>query len=492
MFFYFLFVIAANSSAWSPDSGVPSSPASSSGLTPHSDIHGQQYSPYSQNIYYQHVMTPETGRPYLEIAEEPCNMFRFRYQSEMHGTHGSLMGASSERSQKKFPTVILKGYNGTEAHIRCTLTQVERPGRLGPRRPHSHKLVIKKGASEECDPHIVTIKRETGFQAVFQGMGIIHTAKKDIPDELSPKMIRMEEYEKQRSLTGFEMDKVRRDAAEEAKNMNLNQVCLCFQAFGFEQGEWRELCEPVYSQTINNIKSALTGELKICRVSTTVSPVNGNQEVYLLVEKVNKGDIHVEFYEQQPGGQVTWRKNAKVLDVHHQYAIVIETPPYHQQDIQFPVDVWMELYRNKDGCRSKPWPFKYKPIDPSHPRKRARLDDTHESLPAFLCGSNYGGDGDRGVHAAEPEIHTTVDSEELMRILQELQNIPDLGQNLELDSTATGPSGQTAAGEEQLRTLPGYVFFKLALLLKLKHGTAPNTKNNLLKIFMIANKNRQK
>ena len=35
-------------------------------------------------------------------------------------------------------------------------------------------------------------------------------------------------------------------------------------------------------------ESALTGELKICRLSTTVSGVDGGEEVFMFVEKVCK------------------------------------------------------------------------------------------------------------------------------------------------------------------------------------------------------------
>jgi Rel/ankyrin family protein len=46
------------------------------------------------------------GLPYLKIIEEPVEKFRFRYKSEMMGTHGSILGRSSDRNRKKtYPTV---------------------------------------------------------------------------------------------------------------------------------------------------------------------------------------------------------------------------------------------------------------------------------------------------------------------------------------------------------------------------------------------------
>lgn len=46
--------------------------------------------------------------PYLEILEHPIEKFRFRYKSEMAGTHGSLTGVNSDKSRKQsYPTVCV-------------------------------------------------------------------------------------------------------------------------------------------------------------------------------------------------------------------------------------------------------------------------------------------------------------------------------------------------------------------------------------------------
>lgn len=42
----------------------------------------------------------------LKIVEQPTEKFRFRYKSEMAGTHGSLSGRTSDRARNStFPTV---------------------------------------------------------------------------------------------------------------------------------------------------------------------------------------------------------------------------------------------------------------------------------------------------------------------------------------------------------------------------------------------------
>lgn len=76
------------------------------------------------------------------------------------------------------------------------------------------------------------------------------------------------------------------------------------------------------------------------------------------MEKVNRGDIKVRFYDNNG-----WQDFARVDTVHHQYAIVMRTPPYKSQTITKPVQVWFQLYRTKDGCTSIAREFTYKPSE---------------------------------------------------------------------------------------------------------------------------------
>jgi nuclear factor NF-kappa-B p105 subunit len=87
--------------------------------------------------------------------------FRFRYQSEMHGTHGQLMGRKKEKQKKTFPCVELKNYS-QPAEIVCLLYQVNG----GPRSVHSHRLVVKQNGDDVSDPHILKVSSELGFMAV--------------------------------------------------------------------------------------------------------------------------------------------------------------------------------------------------------------------------------------------------------------------------------------------------------------------------------------
>jgi nuclear factor NF-kappa-B p105 subunit len=115
-------------------------------------------------LYYAVNVNAEKLPPFLEIVEEPTDKpFRFRYKSEMHGTHGSLMGARTERSKRTYPTVALRNFNFAKAIIRCSLYQV--PKKNGERSPHSHKLVIRKGDIEQNDPHDIEVSSQNDFTA---------------------------------------------------------------------------------------------------------------------------------------------------------------------------------------------------------------------------------------------------------------------------------------------------------------------------------------
>lgn len=128
--------------------------------------------------------------------------------------------------------------------------------------------------------------------------------------------------------------------------------------------------------------------MKICRLSTAVSTAAGQDELFMFVEKVGKKNIKVKFYELDENGAEVWCDwgNFTEIDVHHQYAIALTTPPYRNVDITSPVDVFIQLYRPSDEDCSEPMPFKYKPRDNMNPRKRQRVATSFPSteLPLVL------------------------------------------------------------------------------------------------------------
>ncbi|XP_063985416.1 nuclear factor NF-kappa-B p100 subunit isoform X2 [Diachasmimorpha longicaudata] len=318
--------------------------------------------------------------PEIKILDQPVEKFRFRYKSEMMGTHGSLSSASStSRRKRQVPTVKLLNGIGTMI-IRCTIVTKNTERRI----PHAHHLVKRVGNDERDIPYEIEVSEENDYIASFVGMGIIHTAKKHIKDELMKKM-RAEKLEEIRrrdpnrtSLNVREDTEIRMEADSAQKWMDLNSVALCFQAFvKNEHGVMEPKSQPVYSNTINNLKSALTGELKICRIDKYASSCAGNEEVFLLVEKVGKKNIKIKFFELDDKDNEIWTDYGKFseLDVHHQYAIVFRTPPYKDRDITESKTVYIQLERPTDGDCSEPMQFTYKPMNNllQRPTKRPRM-----------------------------------------------------------------------------------------------------------------------
>ncbi|XP_076277508.1 nuclear factor NF-kappa-B family member relish isoform X2 [Lasioglossum baleicum] len=337
------------------------------------------------------------GEPYLTIVEQPIEKFRFRYKSEMIGTHGSLVGASTGSGRNKhFPAVQLHNYPAS-AKIQCTLVTSGE----GKRIPHAHRLVRRVNGEDCDDPHIIDVTPENNFVATFHGMGIIHTAKKYVREELIKKM-RHEAIEKKKrecrsdTLTTREEAQIKHDADIYQKCVNLNSVALCFQAFALDECNIMRPIQNciVYSKPINNLKSALTGELKICRIDNHTGSVDGGEEVFLLVEKVGKKNIKVRFFEVNEDNFEVWSDYGRFseLDVHHQYAIVFRTPQYKDLTITSSKEVFLQLERPTDGDCSEPVKFTYKPSDRIIGKKRQRISNSGSSDLSNFVLPNFNGE----------------------------------------------------------------------------------------------------
>ncbi|XP_015438643.1 PREDICTED: nuclear factor NF-kappa-B p110 subunit [Dufourea novaeangliae] len=328
------------------------------------------------------------GEPYIKILEQPVEKFRFRYKSEMIGTHGSLVGTNSGSSRNKHaPTVQLHNCP-TSAVIRCTLVTSDEGHRI----PHAHRLVRRVDGVDCDDPHDIKVTPENRFIATFHGMGIIHTARKHVREELIKKM-RKEALEKNKrkhasaTLSTREEAQIKADVECYQKSVNLNTVALCFQAFLLDERDVMiPLTEPVYSHAINNLKSALTGELKICRMDKYTSSADGGEEVFLLVEKVGRKNIRIKFFEVNEDDNEIWCAYGRFseLDVHHQFAIVFRTPPYRDQNITSSKEVFIQLERPSDSDCSEPMNFTYKPSDRVIGRKRQRMSHSGSTELSYI------------------------------------------------------------------------------------------------------------
>ncbi|KAI5637453.1 hypothetical protein NE865_09884 [Phthorimaea operculella] len=187
-----------------------------------------------------------------------------------------------------------------------------------------------------------------------------------------------------------------------AKTMNLNIVRLRFSAHDINTD--KEICPPVFSEPINNMKSAATNDLKICRMSRHCGRPRGGDDVFILVEKVNKKNIVIRFYEVNEEGDEVWSANGNFLqsDVHHQYAIVFRTPPYRDPQITRDVTVYMELMRPSDGRTSERKEFVYKAEQVFKHNKRRRVNSNYSSTDSS-SGELVAG----GLHGADASLRRT-------------------------------------------------------------------------------------
>ncbi|XP_045765576.1 uncharacterized protein LOC123867542 isoform X2 [Maniola jurtina] len=174
-----------------------------------------------------------------------------------------------------------------------------------------------------------------------------------------------------------------------AKNINLNIVRLKFSAHDLNTD--KEICPPVFSEPIHNMKSAATNDLKICRMSRCYGRPQGSDDVFILVEKVNKKNIMIRFFELDERGERTWTATGTFLqsDVHHQYAIVFRTPQYRDPQTAKDVTVYIELVRPSDGRTSEPKEFTYKAetIYKQNKKRKANSYSSYSSLESVSGGS---------------------------------------------------------------------------------------------------------
>ncbi|XP_065579089.1 transcription factor p65-like [Artemia franciscana] len=315
-------------------------------------------------------------KPFLTIDVQPQNRFRFRYGSEMKGTHGCLLG-TVDAGSRNFPKVKLNGFDGHEAIIRVSLaTNDDNPF------PHPHSLAAEKGHGQCVDFIDVAVNAASGYIASFQGIAIIHCGKKQVRDVVLNRLVKMKlqakrlgEFHNGNQLAEEEMAEIENFVRKKISKIDPHSVKLRFEALLYDDaGQLYPLSEPVYSKPIFNEKGAQTGTLKIVKVDRAYSGCRGREEIFIFVEKVSKKNIKVRFFEVDPvTKEEIWQAFAEFseADVHHQYAISFRTPPYRDSTIEHDVNVFMELFRPSDGTRSKSRPFTYKPCD--RPRKRAKV-----------------------------------------------------------------------------------------------------------------------
>ncbi|XP_054714028.1 embryonic polarity protein dorsal-like [Uloborus diversus] len=284
-----------------------------------------------------------THKPYVRILEQPASRsLRFRYECEIEGrSAGSIVGASNTPENRTYPTIQVMNYTGQYAVV---VSCVAKDG--PPYRPHPHNLVGREG----CKRGVCTLLvNNPDMTCSFTSLGIQCVKKRDIDKSLKVR----EAHKLDPFGTGF----------NHPGSIDLNVVRLCFQVFirGSDNAFSFPL-PPVVSDPIYDKKAM--SDLTIIRLSHYSAPVTGGTEVILLCDRVAKDDIQVWFYEEQ-SSQILWESQAEFQpsDVHKQVAITFRTPRYHNENVQQPVPVFVELRKPSENKRGEPRPFQYLPME---------------------------------------------------------------------------------------------------------------------------------
>ncbi|KYN27449.1 PREDICTED: embryonic polarity protein dorsal isoform X2 [Trachymyrmex cornetzi] len=285
----------------------------------------------------------DSEQPRVEILEQPASKaLRFRYECEGRSA-GSIPGVNSTPENKTFPSIRIVGYKGRAMVVVSCVTKD------APYRPHPHNLVGK----EVCKQGVCTVEIPSGNMVVtFSNLGIQCVKKKDIEEALRMRQeLRVDPFR-----TGFEHRR-------HPTNIDLNAVRLCFQVFleGSQKGKFNKPLAPIVSDPIYDKKAM--SDLVICKLSHCSAPVAGGINMILLCEKVAKEDIQVRFFEERDG-QLIWEGygDFQPTHVHKQTAIAFRTPSYRTQEVEQPVQAFIQLRRPSDGATSEPLPFQMLPL----------------------------------------------------------------------------------------------------------------------------------
>lgn len=330
---------------------------------------------------------PPTKMVIIEPAEDK---FRYRYKSEMSGTHGCIHGKNRDKKKKSFPTVKVDNVEDGLDKIIMRVGLYSKPNKFS---HHVHKLMMKGVSEKENEQDFIELEttRDKNFVVEWKGLGIIHTSKSNTLKTLQTRkkkialeMKRMKENDSTITLKNYE-EQEQEEAAKKVKDdkelcPNMNTSYLGWEAFKVERDIYFPLCEMIFSDPINNLKNPSTGDLKITRISKGCGSVCGGEEIFVFTERVIKGNIKIRFFQEKEDDpeERVWEEFAKFgeTDVHHQYAIAFTTPAYKDLSVIDNIEVYFELFRPSDQAISEKKPFRYTPAPQHSATKRRRYYTT--------------------------------------------------------------------------------------------------------------------
>ncbi|XP_036360935.1 nuclear factor NF-kappa-B p105 subunit isoform X4 [Octopus sinensis] len=307
--------------------------------------------------------------PKLVFIEQPQSRgFRFRYKCE-GPSHGGLQGAHSQKSKRTYPTVQILNYKGPALFVVSLVTDDPEPYL------HAHELVGKNCSKGICTIEVPSTNNPT---CKLQNIGVMHVTKRKVIDILRERILESMILKKRIDSGNVndtsinadenEINDAEESARKQGKNMSLNVVRLNFQAYLYskEDNKFSISLPSVVSNPVFDSKSLRAANLKIIRMDKYSGYCTGNEEVYLLCDRISRDDVSVVFSENDNSPD-QWRALADfgATDIHKQYAIVFKTPPYHNIHISKPIQVNIRLERPSNNETSEAMIFTYYPKCPA-------------------------------------------------------------------------------------------------------------------------------
>ncbi|XP_063589065.1 uncharacterized protein LOC134766204 [Penaeus indicus] len=270
-------------------------------------------------------------KPEISFVHEPIQKYRFRYLSE-EGSHGHLAASNSTANRHSAPTIEVRNIPG-DVELRLALYTAQ--GQCLHKLLRLHQVTEGRGA-QRGRRTLNDLKEEMKFVKLAQdgplvelrGLGIIKLTKDDLQE------------------SGKTLDEAQRIHRE----FNRLDTCLGVTAYVGE----RKVAGPVFSSKITNLRCA--SQLKITRRSVLTTSAEGGQEMWLLTDKVKKGDIEVRITDGEG-----WDDKCTGLEIFHQFIIICRTPAYPGNLEASGRTMHLYLYRKSDQESSDSYDIKYAP-----------------------------------------------------------------------------------------------------------------------------------
>ncbi|XP_023317273.1 uncharacterized protein LOC111694211 [Trichogramma pretiosum] len=257
----------------------------------------------------------------LEIINQPQYSRRFRYISEFKS--GSLSG------ENKAPITVKVNKYVDGSFIRCSLvdfkTRVNHPYCLVEKRKDEKILHDQTYYEVPVDPKEHTAK--------LKNIEIIITKDKN---KQHAEILMKKEKRDGKENTPQLLEQINKNL----KNIDLNVVALCFEAFYKIGDENIPLSEKIFSNAIKNSNTSSTAKLEIA-VYRVFKNKNYDEVLIILKNKINIDKLEIKFYEN--GSLLNWQLEKMY---YHQAVIIIRIPSDCVEKVKGKIKI--ELYRTTD------------------------------------------------------------------------------------------------------------------------------------------------